>query len=447
MPPDRRSAISAERSPWLRGSLRVPGDIVVSHLAVLAGAIARGETVIAGGLASVGTEAVERAVAALGARCERTESGVLRVLGLGLGGLLEPAASLDFSGAALGLRLVMGLVAGYDFGVRFTADPEVAAQPRAALLDGLRALGCTVDSGERGRLPLTLRGPDHVLHAELALPAGEPATKAALILAALNAREASIVVESEPGWNHAERLLRRFGARIEAEDVETGRRIVVHGRPELRAQPVDVPADPSLAALGAAAAAIVSGSEVSIGNVLVNPARTAVLSALMAMGVSIELHELRFEGEEEVADLVVRSGPLRAVAFAAHHVAPLLADLPLLAVVAAFAEGETTFLLPAGLPLLEHARLATLSQALAANGIRHSVAEEAVVVAGRRSAPGGARLDLDDPGIALAMLVLGMGADRQVTLTDRSVIKERFPGFVEAFEEIGASFVTEGAGG
>lgn len=443
MPPDSRQAISTERSPWLRGALRVPGDAIVTHLALLLAAICRGETTIAGGLELAGTAATQRAVNALGALCTPDAAGDLHVHGLGVGGLLEPEGHLDFGDSALGVALTMGLVAGTDIRVRLTADPEVSAIARMPLLDGLRALGCTIDAADRGRLPLTLRGPDLVLPADLTLPVGAPVTKSALMLAALNGRKPATLIEPQTSWNHAERMLRRFGAPVDVTKMDGGgQRITVGGLPELRAQQVEVPADPSLAALGAAAAALVPGSEVSIARVLLNPARTAVLSALMAMGAALEIRDLQHEGGEEVGNLLVRQAPLRAVAFAAQHVAPLIADLPLLAVVAAFAEGETIFYLPPGLPLLEHARLAALSQALAANGIRNLVTEEAVVVGGGPTVPGGARLELDDPGIALAMLILGMGAQQRVTLEDRSVIDERFPGFVEAFEEIGAGFVS-----
>lgn len=443
MPSDQRHALSTERSPWLRGALRVPGDAVLTHLAMLVATVARGETVIAGALDSEATAAAERAVAALGAHAERAGTGLLRIHGLGVGGLLEPAAPLDFGGSALGVTLTMGLAGSHHFRSRFTADPDISSHSRSALLDGLRAFGCTVESSGPGRLPVTLYGPDLLVTTRIDLPAGAPATKAGLLMAALNGRMPSVLTEPEPSWNHAERMLRRFGARIDVAELESGgRRISAGGLPELRAQPVEVPADPSLAALAATAAAIVPGSEVTIDRVLLNPSRTAVLSAMMAMGADIAVHDPRRDGEEEIGDLVVRQAPLRPVALAAHHVAPLVADLPLLAVLAAFAQGESVFYLPAGLPLLEHARLAALAQAVAANGIRAEATEEAVVVHGRARVPGGARLDTDDPGIALAMLILGMGADRRVTLSDRSVIEVRFPGFVEAFEEIGAGFVS-----
>lgn len=438
---DARQPLSAERAPWLRGTLRVPGDPILTQLTLLIAAVARGETVIAGGLDTPATAATERAIAALGAWCERTGSGACRIHGLGTGGLLEPAQMLNLGTSPIAAAAALGLVGGHEFRARLTADPEVAARSYGVILDGLRALDCRVEASDRGRLPVTLHGPDVVVPLDLALPAHAPEAKAALLLAALNGRGPSVLTEPGPTWNHTERLLRRFGASVEEADLEDGgRRITLGGQPELRAQPVEVPGDPSLAALGVVAATIVPGSEITIGRVLLNPTRTSVLSALMAMGASIEIHNLGREGEEEVGDLVVRTGALRGVAFAAQHVAPLVADLPLLCAAAAYAEGETVFYLPPNLPLLEQARLAALSQALSANGVRNHVSEETVAVAGAAAAHGGARLDIDDPGIALAMLILGMGSRHRVTLSHGSVIEERFPGFVAAFEEIGASF-------
>ncbi len=433
--------LAAERSPWLRGTLGVPGDAVISHLALIAAALARGESVIEGLLLSgeIGTTA--RALRQVGAKLEDVD-GRWHVNGLGVGGLLEPEQGFHFGNSALGLELMMGLTGVYDFPTAFRGDPELSARPFGELLARLKAFGVAVTDPDHGRLPLKLHGPQIAMPVELALPANAPATKAALLLAALSAPGISTFTESQPTWNHTERMLRTFGAAVQTTKTAAGQAIAVTGLPNLRARQIAVPADPSLAALAAVAGSIVPGSEVAVEGVLVNPMRTGLLSALVAMGASIVAHRLREAGGEEVADLTIRHVGLRGITLGHQHVAPLANDLELLAVAAAFAEGETVLHLPPRLPLWEHSRVASIARALQVNGVRCEANEDALTIVGSREVHGGGRVITGrDPGIAIAFLVLGMAARYRVTIDDQSGIEERFPSFTERFEDIGASFV------
>jgi 3-phosphoshikimate 1-carboxyvinyltransferase len=434
--------LAAERSPWLRGTLRIPGDTAVALLGLVAAALARGESVVEGAPETDATAAVTRALQALGARVER-RAHRWHVTGLGAGGLLEPAGGLDFGGTALGLELVMGLAGIHNFATDFRGNPELSARPLGDLLAGLEAFGVAVTDPDHGRLPLRLEGPKVAVPAALTLPSGAPGTKAALLLAALGAPGVSSFTEPRPTWNHAERMLSRFGAVIEVTAQEGGAATIeVGGLPQLHARQVVVPADPSLAAYGVVAGCIVPASELHFPSLLVNPARTGLFSVLLAMGADISAHALRSPGNEEVADLVVRHAGLKGIVLAAEDVAPLLDELPLLAVAAASAEGETVLHLPPGLPLTEHGRIAAIARGLRANGVAAEATEEALVIVGMPSVRGGGRVVTGrDPAIAMAFLVLGMAAEEQVTIDDQSGIEERFPGFVERFEEIGAGFV------
>lgn len=433
--------IAAERSPWLRGALHVPGDEAVTQLALACGGLARGWSEIAGPLESAGTRAAAAALRALGAQLVEDE-GVWHACGPGTGGLLEPVHELDLAGSRWGLELVMGLAGSHHFTSRFTGTPELSARRLTTLLDGLACFGVCVLESDGGRLPLVLSGPRIGLPAVLAAPASA-ATKAALLLAGLGVPGVTTVSEDRPTPMHAERMLQSFGAELTLSPTPAGgQAIELRGLTELRGRRVEVPADTGLAALGALAAAIVPGSELRMAGVLVNPTRTAILSALVAMGAQIRVEALRKSGLEEVADLVVRYAPLKGVALAAGHVAPLLAELPLLAVAAAFAEGETVLALPAGLPLETHARIAAIARGLAANGVACAADDERLAIRGSGDVRGGGRvLTTGDADLALAFLVLGMAANDQVTISDQSGIEERFPGFLDCFEDVGASFV------
>jgi len=422
--------------------LSVPGDAMISHLALAAAAVARGESVIAGAPGTPGLAASARALAALGARVER-RGELWQVSGLGASGLLEPAAPLDFRESGLGLQLMMGLAGVYDFPTTFLGTPEVSGRATAQLLSRLGAFGVRLAGEDAARLSQTLHGPGLPMPVEMTLPAHAPVMKAALLLAAMAAPCVSRFTEPMPTWNHAERMLAQFGAGLTVTpDDAGGRRIELAGLADLRARQVAIPANTGFAALGAVAATIVPGSEIRIENVLVNPARTAILAALVALGANIEVSQLRSAGGEEVADLTVKHAGLRGVTLGAPHVEPLLGDMPMLAVAAAFAEGETVLNMPPGLPLLEQARLMAIARGLAANGVEAEADDEMFAIRGVGQVRGGGRVvTTGDPMIGMAFLVLGMAAGDQVTIDNQSGIEEHFPGFIDRFENIGASFV------
>lgn len=442
------SPLAAERVPWLRGTLQLPGDSILMSLALCCAAIARGETMIERPGEALAEREVAAALAAMGVRIEALEER-WHVTGLGARGLLEPQDTLDLRGSTLGSALIMGLAGVYDFPTMVRPNEESGLRRTSELLALLEPFGVSVN-GDPSHPPLLLKGATDPLPAAIALPDDNPAMKAALLFAALGVGGRSRFTGGGDGWDHAERMLRRFGATLEVFGEGNERRIEIDGLVSLRAQQLALPADPSLAALGCVAASIVPASEVEIPNVLVNPARTAILSALVAMGARIEVQNLRTLGDEEVADLSVRQEGLKGIALSAKHVGNIAHELPLLAVAAAFAEGETTFHLPRMLPMLDRARLAATAQYLELNGIEAEAEEEVFVVHGAAEVEGGGRLITDDDaGMALAFLVLGLGAKRQVTIADGSVIEERLPGFVARFENIGASFIhdAEWAGG
>lgn len=437
-----RRPLAAERAPWLRGTLHLPGDETVASLALCCAAVARGTTMLEGAPRSQGVSALIDALMALGVRIVR-EGERLYVTGMGAGGLLEPMVPLDLRGLDLQSALMTGLCGIYDFPTTILGD-EAGRRRASQLLSLLAAYDIAGEADPGGRLGVALRGPKLGMPVELDLPPDMPELKAALLLAALGAPGRSRFVVPGGGWDHAERMLTEFGAGIAVTDADGARRIAIAGLTDLKAQQVAVPADPLLAAMGAVAASIVPASDIRIENVLVNPTRTAALSALVAMGAQIGAHELRTVHGEEVADLSVRHGGMKGVALSAHHVGRVMDELPLLAVAAAFAEGDTVLHLPRHLPMLDRARLADLGRGLARCGVAAEAEEETFTVRGGTVPAGGAEVATDDdPVMALAFLVLGMGANEQVTIADQSVIEERFPGLVERLEHIGASFIRD----
>jgi 3-phosphoshikimate 1-carboxyvinyltransferase len=435
-------SLAAERSPWLRGTLRVPGDKSISHRALMLGAMARGETIIEGLPEGEDVLATARAMRALGVRIEK-RSGRWHVMGIGVGGFLEPEAALDLGNSGAGLGLSMGLLGCYQFTSRFIGDASLSARPMQAVLDPLRAIGVEIVEQHDNRLPIALRGPRTPVPIQYRLPMGSARVKSCLLLAGLVIPGTSTVIEPAQTRDHTERMLEAFGARLEVHKDRAGQHIVeVEGLPNLRAQRVVVPGDPSSAAFGIVAGLIVPGSELLLDNILINPTRIGLLDTLTEMGADIELLNVRKAGGEQVADLRVRHSELRGVFVPAERMPSMADEYPALAVAAAFARGETLMEGLGELRVEEGDRLAAVATGLRVNGVACEEGLESLLVRGTGRVRGGGRVQtLMDHRVAMSFLVMGMAADEPVTIDDQSMIAASYPDFIARFEDIGASFI------
>jgi 3-phosphoshikimate 1-carboxyvinyltransferase len=418
----------------------VPGDKSISHRALMLGALATGHTRIRGLLEAEDVINTARAVEALGAPV-RKSGDVWEVTGRGVGGLRQPEGALDFGNSGTGTRLMMGIVAGHGMTVRLTGDASLSRRPMGRVLAPLRRMGLEVE-GERDTLPLTLRGTSRLVPIEYELPVASAQIKSAVLLAGLHAAGRTTVVEKEASRDHTERMLRYFGAEVTTERDNGSTRISVTGQPELAGRDVTVPGDPSSAAFLTAAALIVPGSEVTIEGVLVNPTRTGFYLTLQEMGGNVSLRNAREEGGEPIADITVRASPLRGVTVPAERAPSMIDEYPVLAVVAAFASGETRMQGLGELKVKESDRLAATAAGLAANGVRAAVEGDALVVQGTGGrVPGGGRVATHlDHRIAMAFLTLGLASEAPVTVDDTRMIATSFPEFRGLMESLGARF-------
>jgi 3-phosphoshikimate 1-carboxyvinyltransferase len=300
---------------------------------------------------------------------------------------------------------------------------------------GARALAST-----DGRLPLTLAGARDPIPIVFKPPVPSAQLKSATLLAGLSAPGETTVIEAEATRDHTEKMLKHFGAELRVDPFEgNGRCIRLTGQPELIPQPVTVPADPSSSAFPLVAALLVAGSDVILSSVMMNPLRTGLFTTLSEMGASIDAIERRMEGGEEVADLRVRAGALRAVEVPAARAPSMIDEYPILAVAAAFAEGVTVMRGLKELRVKESDRLAATAALLRANGVKVEIEDDDLIVEGRgRAAGGGAVTTHMDHRIAMAALVLGLASEREVRIDDGSFIATSFPGFVALMRSLGA---------
>lgn len=431
--------LAAERSEALKGTLRVPGDKSISHRALMLGALATGKTRIRGLLESEDVINTARAVTALGAPAKKT-GDIWEVLGRGTGGLAQPSEPLDFGNAGTGTRLMMGVLAPHDITVTMIGDASLSKRPMARVLGPLKQMGVEVD-GDRDRLPLTLRGTSQLTPIVYELPVPSAQIKSAILLAGLGTAGETTVIEREATRDHTERMLRHFGAKVSTETGEFGTRITIHGEAELQGRDVTVPGDPSSAAFLIAAALIVPGSDITIEGVLVNPTRTGFYTTLQEMGGDVALLNPREEGGEPVADIRARFSKLSGVTVPAERAPSMIDEYPMLAVVAAFAQGTTRMDGLAELKVKESDRLAATAAGLEANGVRTEVEGDTLIVHGTGKAAGGGLVATHlDHRIAMAFLVMGLASETPVTVDDTGMIATSFPEFRSLMEQIGSRF-------
>ncbi len=414
---------------------------------MILGTLAVGETRIEGLLEGDDVLRTAQACRQLGARIERTAPGAWSVSGPGLGSLLEPTETLDFGNAGTGSRLMMGVVAGHPVTARFDGDASLRKRPMRRILDPLALQGARVlEQAEGGRFPIVLRGTAEPLPIEYKTPVASAQIKSAVLLAGLNSPGRTVVIESEASRDHTEKMLVHFGARLASEPYgDHGRKITLEGRPELCPSFVRVPADPSSAAFPLVAALVVPGSEIVIEGVMTNPLRSGLLTTLQEMGAKITLENRRDEGGEEVADIRVRaadSNRLVGVDVPAERAPSMIDEYPILAVAAAFAHGETRMRGLSELRVKESDRLEAIAAGLRANGVDcEIVGDDLIVRGGAGSVKGGGSVETHlDHRIAMSFLVMGLGAEQDVTVDDDRMIATSFPDFRRLMEGLGARF-------
>jgi 3-phosphoshikimate 1-carboxyvinyltransferase len=437
-----KQPLTASPSARLSGRIKTPGDKSISHRALILGALATGVTRVTGLLEAEDIVATARAVTALGAEVERS-NGAFLVKGQGVGGLLPPSSALDFGNSGTGSRLMLGVVAGHDMQVKFTGDASLRRRPMGRVLAPLAAMGLQTDADEnRATLPLLVRGTRDLLPIVYDLPVPSAQVKSAVLLAGLHAPGRTTVVEPLAARDHTERMLGFFGAELSIEDRGAGARaITVCGDAELEGAAIAVPGDPSSAAFMIGAALVSPGSDIVIETMLLNPTRGGFIQTLLEMGADIEVLDRREQAGEPVGDLRVRTSALKGVRVPPERAPSMIDEYPMLACLAAFAEGETRMEGLAELAVKESDRLSATAAGLAACGVAARVEGDSLIVQGAGAVRGGGLVETRmDHRIAMAFLTLGLGARNAVTVDDISMIATSFPGFVELMTGLGADF-------
>lgn len=433
-------AVRATPAAALAGRIAAAPDKSISHRSLILGALAEGETRIQGLLESADVLATARAVAQLGAQVERLGDGDWRLRGAQW---RSPEAALDLGNSGTGARLLMGAAARFGLRARFIGDESLSSRPMGRVIDPLSRMGARFDAAEGGRLPAILHGADALSAIDYAPPVASAQVKSAILLAGLGAHGETVVREAHATRDHTETMLRHFGAEIGVERHQGALTARLRGPQTLRGAALSVPGDPSSAAFAVAAALIVPGSEVEITGVMTNPARFGLYVTLQDMGARLGVTASGSRAGEALCDLSVRAGGLRGVRVPASRAPSMIDEYPILAVIAAFAEGETMMEGLGELRAKESDRLAATAALLSANGVPVETGADWMRIqgSGGARAPGGGCVQTrHDHRLAMAGLVLGLGSAEAVAVDDVSMIATSYPGFAADLRTLGAVF-------
>jgi 3-phosphoshikimate 1-carboxyvinyltransferase len=417
-----------EPAARLEGHFAVPGDKSISHRALLLGAVADGDTYVAGWGRSGDTESTLAAVRALGADVEE-DGDRLTVRGVGLRGLR--GASIDCGNAGTLARLLAGLLAFQDGSFTLTGDESLSARPMERIAEPLRRMGAQVETAD-GHLPLAIIG--GALQAiDYELPVASAQVKSAILLAALGAEGRTTVVEPAPTRDHTELMLQAAGARVSIRPTS----VSVDPAERLRLATVEVPGDFSSAAPFIVAATLIPESRITIHDVSLNPRRTGLLNVLDRMGGRVGILTRRRAGAEQVGDLEVRSAELTATTIHSSEVPLLVDELPLFALLAAHSRGESWVYGAGELRHKETDRIEAVVDALRAVGARARGNEDGFTITGVPTRPRGGTVEArGDHRIAMLGAVAGLASREGVELRGAESVAISFPGFFDLMAEI-----------
>lgn len=413
----------------LRGDVTVPGDKSISHRAVMFGALADADTHITGFLMGEDCLSTISCFKKMGVSIDVSEQEVV-VHGVGLHGLKAPDELLYTGNSGTTTRLLCGILAGQPFSSTVNGDASIQKRPMGRIMKPLREMGADI-SGKDGNLcPLTIHpAPLHGIR--YTMPVASAQLKSAILLAGLFADSPTTVVEPAPSRDHTERMLRGLGAQV----VSNGTKITLTPPKTLHAVNVEVPGDISSAAYFLVAGLILPDSDIVIRNVGINPTRTGILDALEAMGANIE--RLNERGTvEPICDLRVRSSRLHGTTICGDMIPRLIDEIPVLAVAAAFAEGETVIRDAQELKVKESNRIATMTTELSKTGADVRETEDGMIIRGGKPLHGADFASYADHRVAMSMAVCALACEGDSSIGDPDCVAISYPTFFETLDAL-----------
>jgi 3-phosphoshikimate 1-carboxyvinyltransferase len=422
--------IKADSTP-LRGEFIPPGDKSISHRAVIIGSLGEGKTEIRGFLNCDDTLSSARTMMMLGVPME-IEENTVRISGRGLFGLSEPEDTIDAGNSGTTARLLTGILSAQGFFSTITGDRYLRARPMERVVKPLTLMGARIWGRDNGkRLPLAIQG-SRLSAIRYQLPVASAQVKSALLLAGLYAEGETEIIEPTPTRDHTERMLSYFGADIR----RNGTDVRIRSGNTLKGGEILVPADISSAAFFIVAALINPNSEILIKGVGINPQRTGILEILKRMGGNMETLNERDLNGEPVGDIIVRSSTLRSTEIGGEVIPRTIDELPVIAVAACFAEGETVIRDARELRVKETDRIKAMTTELKKLGADIEELDDGMVIRGKETLKGAKCSSWGDHRIAMALAVAGTRASGITEIEDAECVSVSFPGFFDVMRRL-----------
>lgn len=420
----------------LKGEVTIPGDKSISHRSIMLGSIALGTTEITHFLEGADCLSTIDCFRKMGVEIERKPSSIL-VHGKGLRGLTAPASTLNVGNSGTTTRLISGILSGQNFATTLSGDDSLNSRPMKRIMTPLNTMGAHIRSLNDNRCaPLHIRpGALHGIHYQS--PVASAQVKSAVLLAGLYADSPTSVTEPALSRNHTELMLQGFGAYV-ATDLHTDGTATAHVEPckELYGQQICVPGDISSAAYFIAAALLVPGSELLVKNVGTNFTRAGFLKVCKAMGADIETVSQTIEGGESRADLLVRYSHLKGTVIEGDIIPTLIDEIPMIAIMAAFADGQTVIRDAAELKVKETNRIDTVTAGLKAMGAVITPTDDGMIIEGTGHLNGASIQSYLDHRIAMAFSVAGLASDGETQIVDSQCVDVSYPEFYATLNSV-----------
>ncbi|MBU2570709.1 MAG: 3-phosphoshikimate 1-carboxyvinyltransferase [Gammaproteobacteria bacterium] len=423
----------------LNGQARVPGDKSISHRSIMLGSLADGVTHVKGFLEAEDALATLQAFKDMGVVIEGPKNGELTIHGVGKHGLKAPQKPLYLGNSGTSMRLLSGLLAGQAFDSVLTGDKSLSGRPMKRVTDPLAQMGAVIETTEKGTAPLHIIGQDGKLKGiDYQMPMASAQVKSCLLLAGMYAEGATRVTEPAPTRDHTERMLNGFSYPVEKE----GAKVTITAEGRLTAADIDVPSDISSAAFFLVGASIAPGSDIVLNHVGINPTRTGVIDILRLMGADIEILNERIVGGEPVADLHVKSAPLKGIDIPEELVPLAIDEFPVLFVAAACAEGQTRLTGAEELRVKESDRIQVMADGLQILGIDAQPTPDGMIIQGGKIGSGSVESH-GDHRIAMAFSIAGLRAGGKIVINDCENVNTSFPEFIEIAPSLGLKLQSE----
>ena len=413
------------------GTLRVPGDKSISHRSLIFSALASGTSRVQNILLSADVQSTAGVLRALGVRIPELSSAI-EIAGIGPGGLTQPQQELDCGNSGTSARLLAGVVAGSGLTGRFIGDESLSRRPMRRIKRPLEAMGAQIETNAHGGLPMIVKGAK-LEQVEWNNDTSSAQVKSCILLAALCAGVEATVREPHRSRDHTERMLAAHGVEVWVNDSA----VLVFGGQSLSALDIDVPGDPSSAAFFAALTALAPRGEMLLERVCVNETRTGFMAALREMGASVEMENKVLQSGEWIANLRVAGGvPLRGITIEREAIPTLIDELPLLACIAAYADGETRVSGAEELRVKESDRIAAVVSNLRALGADAEELPDGFVITGTKPRLHGTVVTYGDHRMAMAFGVLAALPGNEIAIDDRDCVAVSYPRFWDDLRQV-----------